>query len=231
MSVQLLAVNVGAAVPYARGSRSGIDKQRVPDRVHVSALGLAGDEQGDLRVHGGPDKAVHHYAHEHYAAWEAEIGPHPLLQTSAAFGENLSTRGMTEHDVCIGDRFRVGEALLEVTQARQPCWKLDERFGHRGMARRVQQSGRTGWYYRVLEEGDVWAGAPMERVARPYPEWSLARLLDLLYLPCLDPVQLRAARALPLPPSWQRLVDHRLQSGQVERWERRLDGPARDAAV
>lgn len=223
---RVLSVCTGQAAPYARGSRSGIDKQVRTGKVYCHTLGLVGDEQGDLRVHGGPDKAVHHYPSEHCAAWRAELGPHPLLDTPAAFGENLHSSGLTEADVCLGDRFRVGDALLEVSQARQPCWKLNERFGRPDMAAQVQRTGRTGWYYRVLEEGALWAGADLLLQARPYPEWPLARLLDLLYRPSLDIAELRAARVLPLPANWQRLLDRRLGSGVVESWVSRLEGPA-----
>lgn len=221
----VLAVCTGPAVAYARGARSAIDKRARAGRVDCGLLGLTGDEQGDLRVHGGPDKALHHYPSEHYAAWRAEMGAHPLLDAPAAFGENLYTRGLTESDVCLGDCYRVGEALLEVSQARQPCWKLSERFGRAGMAAEVQRTGRTGWYYRVLQPGAVWAGAELVLEARPHPQWPLARLLDVLYRPSLDAAELRAALALPLPPNWERLLRRRLESGAVESWDARLSGP------
>lgn len=224
-AAHVLAVCTGPAVPSARNTRSGIHKTPVPGRVHVGVLGLAGDAQGDPRLHGGVEKAVHHYPHEHYSAWQAEIGAHPLLQAPGAFGENLCSTGLTEENICLGDRLRVGEALLEVTQARQPCWKLNERFGLPDMARRLQQTRRTGWYYRVLQEGDVWAGAAITCEVRPYPQWPLARLLDLLYRPSLDPLEIRAALALPLPGSWQRLLQRRLDTGLLEDWAPRLDGP------
>ena len=185
---RVLVVCTGQAVPYARGARSAIAKQARTGPVFCGVLGLAGDEQGDLRVHGGPDKAVHHYASEHYAAWRQELGAS-------------------------------GGALLEVSQARQPCWKLGERLGRSDMAKRLQNSRRTGWYYRVLEEGALWAGAELVLQKRPHPQWSLARLLDMLYRPSLDAAELRAALALPLPP-------RRLDSGAVESWASRLDGPA-----
>lgn len=225
MLARIEAVCTGPAVPYARGSRSAIHKQPVQGPVRAGGLGLEGDAQGDLRLHGGPDKAVHHYPLEHYAAWRAELGDHALLCGPGAFGENLQGQGLTEASVCLGDRWRAGEALLEVTQARQPCWKLDERFGLPGMARRVQQSRRTGWYYRVLEEGRLWAGAALVLEHRPHPQWSLARLLDLLYLPELDPVALQAASRLPLPASWLRLMQRRIDTGVVEDWAPRLEGP------
>lgn len=222
---RVLAVCTGQAQPYARGSRSAIAKVPCEGAVHCSALGLDGDAQGDMRVHGGPDKAVHQYASEHYAAWRAELGPQAVLEAPAAFGENLYSSGLTEASVCLGDWFRVGEVLLEVSQARQPCWKLNERFGRADMAAQVQRTGRTGWYYRVLEEGALWVGADMVLQARPHPEWSLERLLGVLYRPSLDAAELHAALALPLPANWQRLLERRLESGALESWVARLEGP------
>ncbi|NQD96856.1 MOSC domain-containing protein, partial [Pseudomonas sp. CrR25] len=108
-SIRLDALLTGRAQPFTRpGSRSAIDKQPQHGQLAVTALGLGGDEQGDLRVHGGVEKAIHHYPREHYAAWAAELGAHPLLMQPGAFGENFSSTGWTEHDVCLGDRIRVG---------------------------------------------------------------------------------------------------------------------------
>ena len=204
---QVLAVLRGPAVPFTRpGSYSAIAKSPVSGPVAIGTLGVDGDEQGDPRVHGGPDKAVHQYAQAHYPVWQSELGPLPVLGAAGAFGENLTSSGMTEQDLCLGDQVRMGSVLLEVSQSRQPCWKLNDRFGVPDMARRVQQTHRTGWYYRVLEEGDFWAGAALVLEARPFPLWTLERLLDLLYRPVLDGAQLQAALALPLPASWQRLL-------------------------
>jgi MOSC domain-containing protein YiiM len=224
---RVMAVRVGRAVPYTRpGTMSAIDKRPVTGPVHVGAEGLDGDEQGDRRVHGGPDKAVHFYAEEHYAAWREELGPRPVLASSGAFGENLSTRGLTEATVCFGDRLAIGSARLEISQARQPCWKLNDRFGVADMARRVQATLRTGWYARVIEPGRLEAGDAVRLVARPYPAWPLRRLLELLYRKSLDQDLLREARDLPLPPSWHRLIEKRLEKGEVESFEKRLEGPS-----
>ncbi len=220
------AVLTGTAVAYSRpGSRSAIAKQPRPGPVHIGLEGLEGDEQGDRRVHGGPDKAIHHYARDHYRAWEADIGGHRLLEQPGAFGENISTTGITEGDVCLGDRLRLGSAVVEVAQGRQPCWKLSDRFGVPDMARRVQDSGRSGWYYRVLEPGQVEAGDELVLLARPYPDWPLPRLAALLYRRTLDRDELRAALELPLVPSWQRTFERRLEQGRAEDWESRLRGP------
>lgn len=227
-SATIDAVLTGRAVDYTRpGSRSAIDKRAIEGPVRIGPEGLAGDEQGDRRVHGGPDKAIHHYPRDHYASWQGEVGAHALLQAAGAFGENISTAGITEADVCLGDRLRLGSALVEVSQARQPCWKLSDRFGIADMARRVQDSGRSGWYYRVLETGTVQAGDTLALVDRPHPHWPLPRLSELLYRRTLDRDELHGALALPLVPSWRKLFERRLQQGDTESWDSRLGGPAR----
>ena len=221
----VVAVLRGSARPYTRaGSFSAIAKLSVTGPVAVGPLGLAGDEQGDPRIHGGPDKAVHQYAAEHYPAWRTELGALPVLDAPGAFGENLATQGMTEASLCLGDQVRVGSVLLEISQSRQPCWKLNDRFGVPDMARRVQQTGRTGWYYRVLEAGTLQAGDSLVLVERRWPHWTLARVIDVLYHQSFDADVLHALAALPLTPSWRRLVEGRLARGQVEDWSPRMDG-------
>ncbi|MGO4327892.1 MOSC domain-containing protein [Cupriavidus sp. 2TAF22] len=224
-------VLLGAVRPFGpKGVPSGIDKRPAAGVVRVTRLGLAGDGQGDPRHHGGPEKALHHYAFDHYAAWRRELAPLSaaaagLLSLPGAFGENLSSAGLTEKEVCIGDRYRLGTALVEVSQARQPCWKLNHRFGHAGMARAVQQSLRTGWYYRVLEEGDAGGGDCLALVERPCPGWSLHRLLHVLYVDRLDTVALADMAVLPsLAESWRKLARQRLERREVEDMERRLAG-------
>lgn len=219
------AVLTGLARAFTRpGSVSAIAKTPVTAAVAVTFDGLAGDEQGDRRVHGGPDKAIHHYPRDHYAAWRTELGANALLDSAGAFGENISTHGWTEADVCLGDRFRLGTALVEVAQSRQPCWKLNDRFAVTDMARRVQDSGRTGWYYRVLDEGTVQAGDTFTLAARPYGDWPLTRLTDLLYRRRLDQALIEQALALPLVPRWRELLERRLATGAVEDWSKRLLG-------
>jgi MOSC domain-containing protein YiiM len=162
------------------GEMSAINKTGAigPRTVHL--LGIEGDAQADLSVHGGPDKAIHHYPRDHYEWWVERIGAHPLLARAGAFGENLSTRGLTEHDVCIGDRFRLGSALVEIAQGRQPCWKQAHRLDDNGIVALMVKSGRTGWYYRVIEEGSVAAGDALVAVSRLHPQWSVARTTALV---------------------------------------------------
>ena len=224
-TIRLDTLLTGRVQPFTRpGTQSAIDKQPQQGQLKVSTLGLHGDEQGDLRVHGGVEKAIHHYPLEHYARWADELGAHPLLTQPGAFGENFSTTGWSEHDVCLGDRIRVGTALLEVSQGRMPCWKLSDRFAVANLALRVQQSGRTGWYYRVLEEGVVSAGDSLQRVERPFADWSLARLSAVLFDKQVETELLRECLALPLVPSWRRTLERRLEKGMAEDWGPRLQG-------
>lgn len=222
------ALLTGTVRPLGDSGRdSGIDKHPVSAPLWLGAEGLRGDEQADRRFHGGPEKALHHYARDHYPGWLAELGERAVLAAPGAFGENISTLGLTEADVCVGDVFRAGTALIQVSQARQPCWKLDHRFGQRGVAARVQASGRTGWYYRVLQEGWLCAGDTLALCERPHPQWSLARVQDVLNRRVLDADVLHALAALPeLSPNWRALFEKRAEAGQVEDWTRRLEGDA-----
>ena len=228
------AVLAGKVRPFGpKGVPSGIDKTLQDGAMRVTATGFAGDEQGDPRHHGGPEKALHHYPRDHYAAWAAELAAHGgdagILSRPGAFGENLSTWGLTEANVCVGDRLRLGTALVEVSQARQPCWKLNHRFGHAGMSRAVQQSQRTGWYYRVIEAGEVRAGDRLVLHARPYPQWTLQRLLHVLYVDRLNHEALaEMAELAPLAESWKKLARERVARREVEDMEKRLTGLSPD---
>src|SRR5690606_20539649 len=121
----------------------------------LTKTGLCGDEQADLTVHGGTDKALHHYAADHYQVWQAIFPDIAERFVPGGFGENLSTTGIDEETLCIGDVIRIGEAVVQITQGRQPCWKLSAHIGRDDMAARFQKSGRTGWYYRILQEGFI----------------------------------------------------------------------------
>ena len=207
MKAEILAVLLGKVRPFRDDDEpSAIGKLPVADLVAVGAMGLAGDEQADRTVHGGIDKAIHHYPADHYDWWRGYLGDAPLLDAPGAFGENISTTGFDEENVFLGDRFRLGTALVEVTQARQPCWKLDHRFQAKGVMAQVVKTRRTGWYYRVLEPGQVRAGDALDLVERPYPEWPLASLFALLIGgEAKDrPADLRALRDVPvLAETWK----------------------------
>jgi len=216
----------GRAAPLpGSDALSGIVKLPVSRPLALGPEGLEGDEQADRRVHGGVEKAVHHYPFDHYAAWQADLGPLPALAAPGGFGENISTSGLTEATVAVGDIFRLGSALLQVSQGRQPCWKLNRRFDTPDMARRVQQSGRTGWYYRVLQPGTVAPGDQLELVDRIAPDWTLHRLWHALYVDRLNRGELQGIAGLDvLAEGWRKYAVRRLDSGRVEDWTKRLDG-------
>lgn len=154
---------------------SAIDKQLAMGDVWVDLNGLQGDRVADKRFHGGPDRSLCHYPADHYPHWR-QLYPHLPVIGPAAFGENLSTLGLDERGVCIGDRFRWGDALVEVSQPRSPCSNLDRRHNARGLARHMAKSGRTGWLYRTLEPGVVRPGTALQLVERPCPAASVLRI-------------------------------------------------------
>jgi MOSC domain-containing protein YiiM len=180
VSVPVLAFLTGKSARFARGESSAINKVPVEGNVSITFLGLVGDEQADLSVHGGPDKAIHHYPFDHYARWSANAPEQDALNLPGAFGENISTFGMMEEGVCIGDRFRLGTALLEISQGRQPCWKQGARLEWTTLPALMVRERRSGWYYRVLEEGAAEAGDSLVLLDRPLPDWTVARVFGLL---------------------------------------------------
>ncbi|MGX9995249.1 MOSC domain-containing protein [Vibrio sp. JZG120] len=221
------AVLAGKTVPYAHGAQSAINKQVLPDRQHATELGFTSDEQGDPRFHGGIQKALHIYPSEHYPIWQQQLGKRTIFQSAGGFGENISSEGVTESTICLKDKIRIGSTLLEVSQGRMPCWKLNVHFDQHDMARRLQDTLRTGWYFRVLEEGDIGAGDEIILCERPYPEWPLARIMGAVFTGCLNREELTQLSELPLVESWGKLVERRLETGEVEDWEMRLVGPTR----
>ncbi|HEY6965342.1 MAG TPA: MOSC domain-containing protein [Erythrobacter sp.] len=174
------AVCTGTARPFNGAELSAFAKRPQEGPVQIHAEGLAPDEQADRRVHGGPEMALHLYPLDHHDWWRGQIGDHPLLDEPGGFASNLAVRGLTEESVHIGDRFTCGTALIEVSRPRAPCWKIEHRFGHKGMVAQVLESGRCGWYFRVIETGEVQAGDSLERVAIGAADWSVARVFHAL---------------------------------------------------
>jgi len=159
--------------------RTGIFKSPVAGRVAVGPLGLAGDVQVDLTVHGGIDKAVYVYDESNTAYWRDALGRPDLGPGS--FGENLTIRGWPDREVFIGDRFRIGTACLEVSQPRQPCHKLAKRFEDPAFPKRFLASRRVGYYLRVVESGELAAGDPVERIAHPADGLDVARVVEIAF--------------------------------------------------
>jgi MOSC domain-containing protein YiiM len=203
--VHIVAISVGGPREVAWNGKTiltSIFKSPRPGPVRVGRTNLEGDAQSDLTVHGGPWKAVYAYPSEHYPAWRAELPDADL--DWGAFGENLTTAGLLEHDVWIGDRFRAGTAEFVVTQPRMPCFKLGIRFGRPDMVRRFQESGRSGFYLSVASEGVIEAGDAIERVASDARRLSVADIVRLYDSGSRDvDGMLRASEHPGLPSDWR----------------------------
>ena len=177
----LVSIHAGKVAPLGpRRVPSAIVKARMPGRAMIGQLGLAGDAQADPRVHGGPEKAVYGYAQRHYADWARDFPEHAEKFAPGGVGENLSIDGVDEEGICVGDVHAIGGALLQVCQPREPCFKFALLFGDNRLVRAMVESGRAGWYYRVLQEGDVGAGDAVRVHARPNPDFSFARLVAIV---------------------------------------------------
>lgn len=200
------------------GQFSAIWKQPLVGPVRITTEGLVGDVQADRRVHGGPEKAVHHYAGENYAKLAERFPDIAEALVVGSIGENISTFGFDESNVCIGDIVRVGSAVLQVSQPRRPCWKIDSRYGLKGITAHIVESGLTGWYYRVLEEGEAKPGDVLERIERPAGAVSLDTLWAAWHQHRPDHDQLAAIAAAPgLTPAWVKKIHDRLDWLQANR--------------
>jgi MOSC domain-containing protein YiiM len=168
-----------AADTHDKPWTTGFFKVPVDGPIFVGTTNLAGDGQADLKNHGGVDKAVLAYSADHYPKWRDELNMPDM--PFGAFGENLTIAGLSEGAVCIGDICRVGDVTFEVSQPRQPCWKLARRWRLHELTGLVVRNGRSGWYLRVLEEGWIEAPMPVTLIERPNPEWSIARANRILH--------------------------------------------------
>ena len=201
---QVLSVNAGTPqqVPVSGGGvLTSIFKTAVSGRVAVRRHNIDGDRQSDLTVHGGPYKAVYCYPHEHYQYWAKQLPDIELR--SGNFGENLTTEGLLEEEVSIGDRFRAGSALLQVTQPRMPCFKLNIRFDRADMVKRFWRSGRPGIYFAVVEEGEVAAGDAIVMTEAAAVRITLSDVVRLHTGQSTDPDLLDRAMRAPLAGSWK----------------------------
>ena len=203
--MKLVSVNVGLPRLLSwEGAtfKTGIFKNPVKGRVMLRTTNLDGDRQADLSVHGGPNKAVYGYPSEHYPAWNAEL-PDPA-RTWGAFGENLTMEGLLETNISIGDRYRVGSVVVRVTTPRLPCFKLAAKFQRNDMIERFVRSGRSGFYFSVIEEGEVGAGDEFELLGREEPTLTIAEINELYTAKSPDHETLqRSLDVKLLPESWR----------------------------
>lgn len=169
----------GIGILGEEGHRSGIFKRRIESEVQVLAEGIAGDEHADRRVHGGPEKAVHHFAAENYARVASFFPQIAEALVPGSLGENISTSGLTERNVHIGDVYRVGGVTLQVSQPRSPCWKINHRFSTEGMSLVVARERMTGWYYRVIGAGTIRPGDRMQLIERTSERFSIEQFWNV----------------------------------------------------
>jgi MOSC domain-containing protein YiiM len=210
--MKIVAVSVGGPRDVQwRGNtvQTSIFKTPISGRANVTRGNVEGDQQSDLSVHGGPEKALYAYPREHYEFWRRELPDAELPW--GAFGENLTTEGLLEAEVWVGDRYRVGTTELVVTQPRMPCYKLAIRFGRPDVVKRFLKSGRSGFYLAVAREGDVGAGDVIERLARCDKRLTIADVVSLYATDSENQPLLVSASEHPLlPATWREHFRKRL---------------------
>jgi MOSC domain-containing protein YiiM len=178
----LLSVQTGRAAPLGPDDvPSAFVKTARQGQVAVTRLGLEGDEQADLAVHGGPEKAVYAYAAAHYPQWASEFPQLAAQFGGGAMGENLTVAGLEESGICVGDVHQAGSALLQVCQPRQPCFKFALRHNNKYLPKAMVRNGFSGWYYRVLRVGQLQAGDILTLKDRPNPDFAFTRLVEIIY--------------------------------------------------
>lgn len=211
--MKLLSVNVGMprdVISKGKPVTTGIFKEPVEGRVRLRTLNLDGDRQADLKVHGGTDKAVYAYPAEHYDYWRREL---PGVELPwGMFGENFTVEGLLENEINVGDQFRVGSAELMVTQPRLPCYKLAVKFGRDGIIKRFLESGRTGFYFAVVKEGEAGAGDSIELIGRDANGLTVAGVTRL-YLQGNDDLEAlqKAINVKALSPGWKAHFERQLE--------------------
>jgi MOSC domain-containing protein YiiM len=220
MTSSPIVVSIQVALPQTYGSEAApgehdrlwttaFFKRPITGSVRVNELGLVGDGQADQRFHGGVDKAVLAYSADHFPLWKQKL-PH-IEWSGGAFGENLTITGLSEPEVCIGDLWQIGSVHFEVSQPRQPCWKLSRRWRVDDLARQVTHNGRSGWYLRVREPGEISAGDSCTLTSRPHPSWTISRAQQVMYFQKNDLAAAAELASLPaLAESWRKVFQDRI---------------------
>ncbi len=217
-------VYTGTIKDYPGSRPSAIAKYQREGELLLTPLGLEGDSQAEAGIHGGPDRALCHYPREHYEAWAQAFPEQAGVFAPPALGENLSTTGLTERNVHIGDIFCWGDTLIQVTQPRSPCFKLNFHFGISDFSRQIQETGRCGWLYRVVSPGKVYTDKPLELVSRVSDISVYQAAAIAWHMPFDDEQYHLLLSAAGLSASWTNTLQKRRLTGKIEDFSRRLWG-------
>lgn len=224
---KIVSLQVGKIMTFKSGGKewqSGYIKKPVSGKVKLSQSGFEGDEQADRKNHGGVDKAVLAYSEEHYSAWREELNLDDLEY--GTFGENLTISGLKEEDVCVGDVYETCNVKLQVTQPRQPCWKIAKILKTEGLDKKVQETVRIGWYLRVLEEGEVEAGSEIKLIGRLFPKWTISNAMRIMENGKNDPESAgELASCLLLSESWKKTLNSYADGVNLPDREKRFKDP------
>jgi MOSC domain-containing protein YiiM len=211
MSFTITSIQIGSVISEGnvdskeltdRYWTTGFYKRPVDGAAHLKRLGIEGDAVADTRNHGGPDKAVLCYAAAHYDRWREELPE--LSMSPGALAENLTVTGVDESSVYLGDTYLIGDCEVQVSQPRQPCWKIARRWGLKTLTKRVAQTGRTGWYFRVIRDGSLQIGQVSQLLSRPHPDWPVQRANDVMFGREVDRLAVIELMQLPeLAESWK----------------------------
>ncbi len=210
--MKIINLYTGKAVKFGpRGKPSAIDKSPI-QQVSVNTLGFEGDEQGDRKVHGGVEKAIHQYALSGYEKLMKRYPIHHKIFKPGSIGENLTTENMSDDTVCIGDIFQVGSCTLQVSSPRIPCWKISHKLDITGLDKFIAENGITGWYFRVLQAGNMAVGDEMIPVKSPNPNLSISRFMYLINHDNTDIAEVKSAsEADGLDPEWKARLQKKIQ--------------------
>lgn len=217
-------VFIGPKISTDYCGETAMEKKPVTDSIELTNLGLMGDEQADQRVHGGPDRALCHYPREHYELWQTQYPELKSLFRASAFGENISTIGMTEENVHIGDVYQWGTAIIQVTQPRSPCFKLSGLTQQGDFALVMQKSGKIGWLYRVIRAGTVSENDPLILLNRGSDVSIAETVMIAFHQDYHEANTKRLLSAAGLSASWTATMIKRLQTKEIENFNGRLFG-------
>ena len=217
LKITLESVNIGkiTELNHANGTvKSGIFKTPTEKIITITHNGINGDAQADLKAHGGPDKIICVYPAEHHDWWDKELNINFLPGYA---GENFTTKGLIEDTVCIGDQYQIGTAILEVSQPRQPCYKLAARHGDKSIAKKVQQAGKTGFYFRCIQEGNVQARDELELINRPNPDFTIGSANHLMHIDKMNiELMQKFVNLETLSSSWKKYFNKRIKTMTID---------------